>query len=156
MTRGISHRQSALPRSAQEPNALLVQLPPQGTRQRRSRGKLVLLLAGIACLGAATIVWDLERQQSVPPLLIDFVRQDSTVAEWWHIGFLRSIDQTTGTLEVDEEMWKKLTHDQKMGVASLLKWYYTEHNEARLMRLTVKGDASQEILVRLVLGRAHE
>ena len=153
--RAISRHQSVHHRSVQEPNSLAGQVSSPGSRQPRPRSKLIVLIAGIACIGAAIIVLDLERQRTVLPLTIDFLHQDATVAEWWHSGFLRSLDQTTGTLEVNEEMWRKLAHDQKMGVASLLKWYYSEHNEPRLMMLTVKGDVSQEILVRLVLAPAH-
>lgn len=124
-------------------------------RRTVNRKRLILILASIVVIAGALVVTDILVRTTRPLISIDFLNQEQSLAEWWRVGFVRSMNDSTGAMIVNEEIWMKLSKDQRMGVASLLRWHYSNRSTRGFGRLTVEGDVSGDTLARIVLQRHH-
>lgn len=113
--------------------------------------KLVHVLAAVALIGAVLIVADMMSRKSGAGPAIDFRNQQATIVHWLSTGFVKSIDDSSGTVVVNEKTWVSITRDKRMGIALFLRDYYSTRNGKQLKSLTVKGDASMDILARIAL-----
>ncbi|HTY37371.1 MAG TPA: hypothetical protein VMH23_09685 [Bacteroidota bacterium] len=119
------------------------------------RWKLILFLSAIAVIGFLLIAADFFGRELGPIVPIDFMRQDATVTEWSRSGFLVSPADTAGIVVIHEATWDGQSKDKRMGIASLLRAYYSSKPNRTFQKLTVLGDATKDELARITLQTAQ-
>ena len=115
-------------------------------RIRKRNKKLLLIIIGVVFLGTAVVLMDnLTRAQGalVP---IDFKDQAGTVANWIRKGLVKSIDEPTAEVVVDEAEWEEMLVGERRAIVMLLASYCASKNQKMEYRLTIKGNVTQKLL----------
>ncbi|MCX6133297.1 MAG: hypothetical protein NTU47_05730 [Ignavibacteriales bacterium] len=113
----------------------------------QTRNKKVLRIAGIVTV-LALIVFavDLVTREKGARLPLDLRDQEGTVAAWKHDGFVKSIDNASATVVVDEAVWKEISHDEKTTIIAFLGSYCAEKSGAAQAVISIRGDNSHALL----------
>ncbi len=128
------------------------QLTPSSKKRRpTSHSGLIVVLAVIAALGAFLIARDILTRRAVARVSLDFMNQEKSIEDWQRDGFLHAGVDSSGTLTVNEETWKKMSRDQRYAVASLLRSHYSKISAGGFSRLTLRGDVSGNVLASVAL-----
>jgi hypothetical protein len=108
--------------------------------------RLNLFLMSVVIIGFILILFHAigHRSKSVVP--INFSNQKGTITEWRESGFVKSINNSTGTLAIDEARWHELSAPQKESVVMLLRSYYARQSGTKESKLMIKGDLSGQLL----------
>lgn len=109
--------------------------------------RLNLFLSFIVIIGFVIVLNNIIGHNSESPVSIDFNDQKKTMREWKQSGFVRSIDNATRTLIMNETLWNELSAPQKESVVIFLRGYYTQQGGTKESKLIIKGDISQKLLV---------
>jgi hypothetical protein len=120
-------------------------LIPKKTSENRTR-ELVRIIIGMVILGGAVVLIDNLTRDKGALVPIDFKDQAGTVTNWKRIGFVKSIDESTAEVVVDESEWKEMLVGERHAVVMLLASYCTAKNQKPDYRLTIKGNVSQKLL----------
>ena len=123
----------------------------QERRLKRTKS-LVRLFTVVVVLGLGLIVRDLLTRNSEPHIMIDFLNQKMTIADWEQSGFLKSLNDSSGIVVVDEAMWKRISQDKRIGIASLLRAYCISRSPKLLHRLSIEGDDTHAVLLRIEIA----
>jgi hypothetical protein len=116
-------------------------------RRLRQTKRLNLILLCVVILGFIVIIVKLRKHDDVPLVLLDFRNQPLTIREWKQSGFIKSINDSTGTLVMNEAQWNDLPVQQREGVVIFLRRYYARRSNTNESKLIIKGDVSQQLLV---------
>jgi hypothetical protein len=113
---------------------------------RKRNKKLVRIIIGMVVLGGAVVLIDNLTRDKGALVPIDFKDQAGTVANWKRIGFVKSIDESTAEVVVDETEWKEMLVGERHAVVMLLASYCAAKNQKPDYPLTIKGNVSQKLL----------
>ncbi|MFH0989504.1 MAG: hypothetical protein V1799_05740 [bacterium] len=113
--------------------------------------RTIRYLLVVVVLGAVLILYDVFTSSNEPGISLNFINQEGTISGWIKTGFVKSKNDSTVTLVIDEEMWNAISDDKKMGVVLLLKAYYMGKINRTKAVLTIKGNQSTTPLVELKL-----
>jgi hypothetical protein len=126
-------------------------LSPYEKKRAEKRLKLTkrlnLLLLFVVIIGFILILLQFIGHKSKSVVTINFSDQTGTITEWRESGFVKSINNSTGTLVINEARWNELSAPQKEGVVMLLRSYYASQSGTKELKLIIKGDLSEQILV---------
>lgn len=109
--------------------------------------RINLILFVVVVIGFIVIIISLKKHDYKPVVPINFNDQNGTMREWVHLGFVTSLDDSTGTLVLNEAQWNKLSTPQKESVVILLRGYYTHMKGTKESKLFIEGDISRQLLV---------
>ena len=113
---------------------------------RKRNKKLVRIIIGMVVLGGTVVLIDNLTRDKGALVPLDFKDQAGTVTNWKRIGFVKSIDESTVEVVVDESEWKEMLVGERHAVVMLLASYCAAKNQKPDYRLTIKGNVSQKLL----------
>jgi hypothetical protein len=117
-------------------------------RRLKQTKRYNLFLFAVVMIGFILIFINLTGQTNESTVPIDFSNENKTVREWKQSGFVKSMDDATGTLVLNETLWNDLSAPQRESVVILLRVYYAHLSDTKESNLIIKGDLSQQLLVR--------
>ena len=109
--------------------------------------RLNLLLLFVVIIGFILILSHFIGHESKSVVTINFSDQKGTITEWRESGLVKSINNSTGTLVINEAQWNELSTPQKEGVVMLFRSYYARQSGTKESKLIIKGDLSGQLLV---------
>jgi hypothetical protein len=109
--------------------------------------RLNLFLLFVVIIGFILILLHVIGHESKSVVTINFSDQKETITEWRESGFVKSINNSTGTLVIDEARWNELSTPQKESVVMLLRSYYARQSGTKESKLIILGDLSKQLLV---------
>jgi hypothetical protein len=127
-------------------NRMLAGADHSDARIRERNKRLIRTIIGMIALGGAIVFIDNITRDKGALVPIDFKDQKGTVTNWRSIGFVKSIDEASAEVVVDEAEWKRMSVGERRAVVMLLASYCAARNQKPDYRLTVKGDVSQKPL----------
>jgi hypothetical protein len=116
-------------------------------RRLKQIKRLNLFLLFVVIFGFIIILIDFVGHRSESAVPIDFNDQNRTIREWKQSGFVKSMDDTSRTLVMNETLWNELSTPRKESVVIFLRGYYAQQSGTKESKLTIKGDVSQKLLV---------
>jgi hypothetical protein len=116
-------------------------------RRLRQTKRLNLFLFCVVVVGLMLSLFHFIGRYKGSDVSIDFADRQSTIRTWKQSGFVKSMDDTAGTLVMNEALWNKLSTPQKESVVILLRAFYAERSGTKESKLIIKGDLSQKLLV---------
>ena len=126
-------------------------LPVSARKREEKRLKqakrINLILFIIVIIGCIIIFITTTKYNSEPVVSINFNDQQGTMREWVHSGFVMSLDDSTGTLVLNEALWNKLSTAQKESTVILLRAYYARMKGIKESKMIIKGNVSGQLLV---------
>jgi cell division protein FtsI/penicillin-binding protein 2 len=109
--------------------------------------RLNLFLLFVVIIGFILILRYLLGHSIKSVVTINFSDQKGTLGEWVQSGFVRSIDDSTGTLVLNEALWNQLSTPQKESVVILFRGFFARKRGTKESKLIIKGDISRQLLV---------
>ena len=109
--------------------------------------RLNLVLLFVVILGLIIILIDFVGHHNEAAVPLDFVDQNGTIRGWKQSGFVKSMDDTTQTIVINEALWNELSTPQKESVVIFIRGYYAQQGGTKESRVIIKGDLSQKLLV---------
>jgi cell division protein FtsI/penicillin-binding protein 2 len=109
--------------------------------------RLNLFLLFVVIIGFILILRYLLGHSIKSVVPINFSDQKGTLGEWVQSGFVRSIDDSTGTLVLNEALWNQLSTPQKESVVILFRGFFARKRGTKESKLIIKGDISRQLLV---------
>jgi cell division protein FtsI/penicillin-binding protein 2 len=106
-----------------------------------------LFLLFVVIIGFILILRYLLGHSIKSVVTINFSDQKGTLGEWVQSGFVRSIDDSTGTLVLNEALWNQLSTPQKESVVILFRGFFARKRGTKESKLIIKGDISRQLLV---------
>jgi len=70
-----------------------------------------------------------------------------TITEWKESRFVKSINNSIGTLVINEARWNELSTPQKEGVVKLFRSFYARQSGTKESKLIIEGDFSGQLLI---------
>ena len=113
--------------------------------KKARRTNLILFI--VVIIGFIIILIKLIPHGSKPVVPINFNDQKGTLGEWVQSGFVRSMDDSTGTLILNEALWNQLSTPQKESVVILFRGFFARKRGTKESKLIIKGDISRQLLV---------
>jgi hypothetical protein len=127
-------------------NRILARAAYTEKKIRKQNKRLVRIIIGMVILGGAVVLIDSLMRDKGALVPIDFKDQAGTVTNWKRIGFVKSINESTAEVVVDEAEWKEMLLGERHAVVMLLASYCAAENQKPDYRLTIKGNVSQKLL----------
>jgi hypothetical protein len=101
----------------------------------------------VVIIGFILILLHFKGHESKSVVTINFSDQKGSITEWRESGFVKSINNSTGTLVINEARWNELSTPKKEGVVMLFRNYYARQSGTKESKLIIKGDLSGQLLV---------
>jgi hypothetical protein len=127
-------------------NRILARAAYTEKKIRKQNKRLVRIIIGMVFLGGAVVLIDSLMRDKGALVPIDFKDQAGTVTNWKRIGFVKSINESTAEVVVDEAEWKEMLLGERHAVVMLLASSCAAENQKPDYRLTIKGNVSQKLL----------
>jgi hypothetical protein len=127
-------------------NRILARAAYTEKKIRKQNKRLVRIIIGMVILGGAVVLIDSLMRDKGALVPIDFKDQAGTVTNWKRIGFVKSINESTAEVVVDEAEWKEMLLGERHAVVMLLASSCAAENQKPDYRLTIKGNVSQKLL----------
>jgi len=118
----------------------------EGRRLKQAK-RINLILFVVVIIGFIIIFIHLIPHESEPVVPINFNDQKGTMREWIQSGFVKSMDDSTGTLVLNEALWNRLSPPQKESIVILLRGYYALNRGTKESKLIIEGDISGQLLI---------
>lgn len=118
----------------------------RGERGQTKQKKILKIVGIVVFVGIAVLSIDMATRDKGTRLPIDLADPKGTVAAWENSGFLKSVNTSSTTVEVDENTWNETSKNERTAIAVFLGTYCAQQRGEAQVKLTLKGSASQSIL----------
>jgi len=130
----------------EEQKQMMADAAERGEARRVEYKKFIRIVGTAAFLAVVILVVDIITRDKGASLPLDLSDPEGTIAGWESDGFVRSIDKTSATVVVDENVWKELSSDEKTTIVAFLASTLAENQGTDQALISIRGFSSHELL----------
>jgi hypothetical protein len=115
-------------------------------KREHHQKQIIVALFSVCILGFSYLVYFYFNTVDRTSLPEDLAQVDQTINQWQLNGLVYSFDDAQAKLIVNEDLWDKMTREEKMGVITQLARYCSERKREQAWKFQVMGNRSSSVL----------
>ncbi len=115
-------------------------------KKERQQKRIVLVLFSICMVGFSYLVYDYYKIVNHASLPADLGQVEQAISGWRADGLVSDFEPAKAKLVVDEDRWKKMTREEKIGIVTQLARYCASGKSEPMWSFEVVGSKTSSVM----------